>query len=39
MNWYQSWKARLRVKFWRDWDHVPPPNWGCSRRKLGGNYW
>jgi len=23
----------LRTDFSRDWAHVPPPNWACSRRK------
>lgn len=22
-----------------EWRRVPPPNWACSRRRWGGDYW
>lgn len=28
-----------RHRNFREWCLVPPPNWNCSRRRLGGDYW
>lgn len=34
------WLKRWRADILRDWAHVPPPNWACSRRKHPmSDYW
>lgn len=40
MNAWWRWHAlRREVQAWRAWAHVPPPNWACSRARLGGYLW
>ena len=32
----KPWPPRHKEEAWR---YVPNPNWRCSRRRLGGDYW
>lgn len=42
MNWLMTMMdiyRRRKSESERDWAWVPPPNWACSRKRLGGDYW
>lgn len=39
IRWLRGVWRRLRAVHDYDWRRVPPPNWACSRRRWGGDYW
>jgi len=39
LDWLRAVLRRLDAARRDEWRRVPPPNWACSRRRWGGDYW